>query len=64
MLDNAISTSRKIGSHRYAYRCRYKNVYLNVYNIESWEQSKIDVIHSRLKKKDNFCLQGCLTHAR
>lgn len=35
-----------LGKHSYesAYRCRYKNVYLNVYNSESGRQPKIDVV--------------------
>lgn len=51
MLADGNSTSRKIESHKYAYRLRYKNVYLDAYNIEFWNQPKVDVIYSWILKK-------------
>lgn len=45
MLNDGYFTSKKIESHKYAYRCRYKNVWLSVCDTESLKQPKIDVIY-------------------
>lgn len=52
MLGDGSSTSEKMESNRYAYRCRHKNVYLSVYNTESCKEPEIGVINSGLKKKE------------